>query len=76
MLRMQAGNHFVFGLSRENITRLTAGEPILIRLNEHGLTGPAVSLVLCYGETEEALALELRELLGPQTTVRDRRKPR
>lgn len=75
MLRMQAGNHYVFGLSRENITRLTAGEPIVIRLNEHGLTGPAISLVLCYGETEEALALELREFIGPQTVVRDRRRP-
>ena len=76
MLRMQAGNHFVFGLSRENITRLTAGEPILIRLNEHGLTGPAISIVLCYGETEESLARDLHECIGPQTTVRDRRPRR
>lgn len=74
MLRMQAGNHYVFGLSRENITRLTAGEPIVIRLHEQGLTGPAVSIVLCYGETEEALALELQEFIGPQTTVSDRRR--
>ena len=74
MLRMQAGNHYVFGLSRENITRLTVGQPIVIRLDDHGLTGPAVSIVLCYGETEEALALDLKEFIGPQTTVRDRRR--
>ena len=73
MLRAQAGNHFLFGLSKENVTRLMAGEPITITLNEHGLQGPAISIVLCYGETEEAIALELQELIGPTTHVTDRR---
>lgn len=76
MLRAQAGNHFLFGLTQENVTRLMAGEPITVKLNEHGLQGPAISIVLCYGETEESLALELRELIGPTTQVTDQRGPR
>jgi hypothetical protein len=75
MIRAQAGNHFLFGITKENVTRLMAGEPIVVKLNEHGLQGPAISIVICYGETEEALALELREFIGPQTTVTDRRTP-
>ena len=75
MIRAQAGNHFLFGITAENVARLQAGQPIVIRLNEHGLQGPDISIVICYGETEEALALELREFIGPQTTVTDRRHP-
>lgn len=73
MLRAQSGTHYVFGLSRENVTRLTAGQPIVIRLDQYGLTGPDVSIVLCFGETEEALALELREFFTPQTIIKDHR---
>lgn len=76
MLRAQAGNHFLFGITKENVTRLMAGEPISIRLNEHGLQGPPISIILCYGETEESLALELQEFIGPATTVTDRRTRR
>ena len=48
----------------------------MIRLNEHGLQGPDISIVVCYGETEEGLALELQEFIGPSTTVRDNRTSR
>jgi hypothetical protein len=73
VIRAQAGNHYLFGLTKENVTRLMAGEPIVVTLNEHGLQGPPLSIVLCYGETEESLALELQELIGPTTTVTDHR---
>ena len=73
MLRAQAGNHYVFGLSRENITRLTDGQPIRIRLDQYGLSGPDVSISLCFGETEEAIALELQEFFSERTIVKDHR---
>ena len=76
MIRAQAGNHFLFGITKENVTRLMNGEPISIRLNEHGLHGPDIHIVLCYGETEEQLVLELQEFIGPSTTVQDRRNKR
>ena len=73
MIRAQAGNRFLFGITRENVTRLMRGEPIVIRLNEHGLRGPDISIVVCYGETDEGLVLELQEFIGPQTIIKDRR---
>ena len=76
MIRAQAGNHFLFGITKENVTRLMRGEPIVVRLNEHGLQGPDIGIIVCYGETEEALALELREFIGPSTMVQDHRTRR
>lgn len=73
MIRAQAGNHFLFGITRENVARLMQGEPIIVKLNEYGLQGPALSIVICYGETEEAIALELQEFITPTTQVIDRR---
>lgn len=65
---------FVFGLTRENITRLTNGEPIKLDLDAFGLTGPPLTIYLTFGETEEAIARELSEFIGPQTQVQDRRR--
>ena len=81
MLRMQGEGKngrqvFVFGLARENIERLTHGEPIQIALDAFGLTGPPCTLYLAFGETEEALAVEFQDLIGPQTRVQDHRHPR
>lgn len=76
MIRAQAGNHFLFGIAKENVRRLKAGEPIVVKLNEFGLTGPNISIVICYGETEEKLALELQELIGPTSKVIDHRANR
>lgn len=76
MIRAQAGNHFLFGITKENVTRLMHGEPIGIKLDEHGLHGPPISIVICYGETEEQLALDLQEFIGPTTRVVDNRPGR
>ncbi len=54
------GQPMVFlGLSGENITRLIAGEPIMVNMNELGL--PPLNVVIMYGKTERAIAAELME---------------
>lgn len=48
------------GLSGENVTRLAAGEPILIRPADMAALGlPAMDIVIHYGRTEDDIAAEL-----------------
>jgi hypothetical protein len=50
------------GLSGENVTRLSAGEPIYIRGEDLAALGlPAVPVVIHYGRTEQAILDELAE---------------
>ena len=59
----------VLGLSGENMTRLMAGEPIVVQLAELGL--PPMKILLMGGRTEETIAAELTEKFGqPRKTVR------
>jgi len=76
VIRGQSGNHYLIGISEENVRRLKAGDPIVFKLNEFGLTGPDITIMICYGETEEKLALELKDVMGPQTKVTDYRANR
>jgi hypothetical protein len=56
----------LLGLSEENMARLVAGEPILIRAEELVALGvPAMQVVICYGKTEAAILKELRALKIP-----------
>jgi hypothetical protein len=48
----------VFGLSGENVTRLMAGEPILVDLRELGL--PPGRVLIAGGRTEELILTEMR----------------
>lgn len=61
--RTALGEPMLFlGLSGENITRLAAGEPILIRsaqLAELGL--PPMVIAIHYGRTEDDIVAELKE---------------
>lgn len=61
--RTALGEPLLFlGLSGENVTRLTAGEPIRItsaQLAEMGL--PPMLVVIHYGRTEAAILAELKE---------------
>lgn len=50
---------WLFGLSRGNINRLMAGQPILIRGNDLGLEKP-VDITIIFGETEEDMEIMLR----------------
>lgn len=57
----------VFGLSRQNIEHLQAGEPIHIDMAELGLRG---TVLIIASETEASMARDLADLIGPDTEVR------
>jgi hypothetical protein len=44
---------YFLGLSRENVDRLTAGQPIVVDLSE--MEGPKIDVAIIFGETEEIL---------------------
>jgi hypothetical protein len=68
MLKARAGDHIFFGLSARNLQLLRAGKPIKVELEELGLTG---SVVIFYGETEEAMRADLIDMVGPDTVFKD-----
>lgn len=55
------------GLSRENVKRLKAGDPIHIHLNDLGF--PNMECLIFYGETEEKMFETYKDLIGPDTQV-------
>jgi hypothetical protein len=55
----EAGPIAVLGLSGENVTRLVAGEPIVVDLAELGMSG---RVVVMYGRTEHDIVTELGEV--------------
>lgn len=74
MLKFKAsrpqGPLFVLGLSRKNIERLQAKEPIFLSLASIG--GPQVDVLLYAGETEASMMQELvREGLLPAALADD-----
>lgn len=58
----------VLGLSKVNIERLQAGQPIMFSGEDVRL--PAVEFVIFAGDTEASMARQLEELIGPGTDVR------
>jgi hypothetical protein len=52
------GAVIVLGLSGENITRLAAGEPILIDGGDIGIPGKQIAII--YGKTEDVIAESLQ----------------
>lgn len=57
----------IFGLSKENIRRIQADEPIMVELEQWNL--PGVKVMIFAGDTEESMATELAALIGPDTKV-------
>jgi len=57
----------VLGLSRKNTELLLEGRPISVELM--GLIGKEATILLVGGETEEAIAAELAEFIGPGTRI-------
>ena len=64
---------YVFGLSHENLKRLKQGKPITFRMRERGANVDGRILIHA-AQTEEKVALELSEYIGPTTIVKDLRK--
>jgi len=62
----------VLGLSHMNLARLKDGQPIKFAGEDVGIAG--VEVLIFVGETEQSMARELSDLIGPQTDVRIDRK--
>jgi len=59
--RAGTGKLLLIGLSRGNVERLLGGQPIRIRREVHGKAVPEDwEIVLFFGETEQAMADDLR----------------
>ena len=57
------------GLTRENIDRLVAGEPVLAKLEQIDM--PKVEVAIFFGESLPDLLKELAPWVGPDTKMRD-----
>lgn len=76
MLKMAAGGtkdgkpfHLVIlGLSHTNLARLKEGRPIKFDGAEVGLP-EGTEILIFSGETEQSMAREMQEFIGPQTRV-------
>ena len=62
----------LLGLSEGNLMRLREKKPIIINGEEIGW--PGQDIIICWGETEDALTKELADLIGPETRKRDHRE--
>ena len=61
----------LLGLSEGNLMRLREKKPIII--NGEEMMIPDLDIIICWGETEDALARELSSMIGPETRQRDHR---
>lgn len=61
----KTGHTLLLGLSRENITRLMADQPI--RILPDADLGLPITLVIMGGETEQEIYDQLSPLFGPHT---------
>lgn len=74
MIKMSATNPktgkdvLVIGLSEGNLQRLREGRPVHIHGEEWG---QKFDLMICWGETDQALADEFKPFVGPETVFRD-----
>lgn len=65
----KGGKPFVLlGITGENVTRIVAGEPLKVNLNEVGLDDIEIAIV--YGKTEEDLVAQIEPFTGPRTNRR------
>jgi hypothetical protein len=58
----------VLGLSHQNLVRLKAGQPIHFRGEDVEIEG--VDFLIYSGQTEQTMARELSDLVGPRTQTR------
>lgn len=58
----------VLGITRGNIARLTAGDPIHAKLTEE-IGKPADEVFIIFGETEEDLYNMLKRYMTPETKI-------
>lgn len=68
----------MLGITRENIKRLIAGQPIRVGAESHPGFPEDVMVAIFFGETERDITEALKGLIGPDTKVVavPREKPR
>jgi hypothetical protein len=59
----------VLGLTRGNVDRLTAGQPVHIGADSHPGFPAGLVVTIFFGETERDLTDALRSLIGPETKI-------
>jgi hypothetical protein len=59
----------ILGLSHENLKRLKAKNPIHINLADIDI--PGYEIFIFAGETEEKIAEEMKEFIGPDTKIKN-----
>lgn len=64
----------ILGLTRRNCERLLAGDPIMVDTGELGDPLPVLQVLIMGGETEDAMAAQIRSVATVGETV-DRRPP-
>lgn len=68
MANTESGIHLLgLGLSAMNLTKLKGGKPIDMDLRSMGIK---LKICIFYGETEEKMAADLQDLIGPDTEIR------
>ena len=76
MIKMSGSNGqrkmILLGLSEGNLMRLREKKPI--HINGEELNLPGIDIVICWGQTEDSLAKELRHMISPETVQRDHRR--
>jgi len=65
MIRAQVGNDFFFGITENDVLVLKGGDIISVKLRQSG----DMLIIICYGETDEKLVLELQEIAGSQIKI-------
>lgn len=58
----------IIGLSYRNLAELKKGHPIRCKASDFGCTGN-IEVLIFSGATEQAMAREMVELVGPETDV-------
>tara|TARA_Y100000310_G_C20698531_1_gene827509 strand:+ start:6008 stop:6274 length:267 start_codon:yes stop_codon:yes gene_type:complete len=58
------------GITKGNVKRMKKGDPIRVPMKALGLNSD-ITLFIFYGETEQRLKADLKEFIGPSTTVID-----
>jgi hypothetical protein len=71
MIRARVNDLLILGLSDENMRRLAAGEPIAFSLDMLGMQG---RIIIFNGRTEESMAVQMQEFIGPSTVFMDKEK--
>jgi hypothetical protein len=59
----------LFGITRENVERLIAGQPIYIGADTHAGFPADLVFTIFFGETERVLVDQIKGLIGPDTKI-------